>query len=664
MKITSLYIKGYGCFTDREFHFGEGLNLIYGPNETGKSTLLSFILAMLYGHKKPGLKRASYLEEQESMLPWQGEAFGGTLEYVVRGVGYRVQRDLHKDRERVELFEAVTGRELSGDFPQDSRRERLFAEAHLGLNRDLFLRTTCVRQSQAGVANKQMGGAEDGAGTSELAARLLNLQSTGDEEVSVQQALNCLQTRLEEIGSQKAPSKPYARTVLKVTEFTRRLTELKLKRDKLLQNESALSLTKTAIRELDSGSTDPLKCLKKLGPEVLAGQWQRVWEFAQRWAKISIEIKGVQAFREFPGEYRDELLQLTARAEELDNEIPKTDEFKQQPKANAITNAKAKSIGYSPILLASVLVCCVGGALLAILYTPWFWIGVAGFGVVAVVTALWALGGSLLQNNRSKELDRIEQQIRLTQLNKRVGELLQVAGVPDLEAYLSGCRKRYAWEELNRETKQINEYLQSILVAVQSGWAERVKELNQISQELAEVEGELDKANAELATLSQERAALELAAGCIREASEEVHRDFAPRLNARIGRLINDITQGRYNQVRVDGSLNLRVLTPETGSLVPLSSLSSGTVDQFNLALRIAVADLLTGGQGGLPLILDDCFGQWDDERLSGILAYLLEMAQDNQILLFSCQQREGNILAALNPREQGYKVLNLGHNI
>ncbi|MHB8983899.1 MAG: ATP-binding protein [Carboxydocellales bacterium] len=656
MKITSLYIKGYGCFTDREFHFGEGLNLIYGLNETGKSTLLSFILAMLYGHKKPGLKRASYLEEQESMLPWQGDAFGGTLEYVVRGVGYRVQRDLHKDREQVELFEAVTGRELSADFPQDSRRERLFAEAHLGLNRDLFLRTTCIRQPRAGAENRQLGGAEDGARTSELAARLLNLQSTGDEEVSVQQALNCLQARLEEIGSPKAPSKPYARTVLKVTQVARRLTELKLKRDKLLQNESALSLTRTAIRELASGSIEPLICLKKLGPEVLAGQWERAWELAQRWAKISKEIKAVQAFREFPGEYRDELLQLTARAEELDNEI-----LKQKDK---LSDQQIKGKGYSPSLLGILLVCGVGCALLALLFNPWFWIGVAGFGVVAVVTAMWTLGGSLRPGCRSKELDRIEQQIRLAQLSIRVGELLQGAGVPDLEAYLSGCRKRNVWEELNRENQLIGAQLQSILAAVQSGWAERVEELNQISQELAEVEGELDKANAELAALSQERAALELAAGCIREASEEVHRDFAPRLNARIGRLINDITEGRYNQVRVDGSLNLRVLAPETGSLVPISSLSSGTVDQFNLALRIAVADLLTGGQGGLPLILDDCFGQWDDGRLSGILAYLMEMAQDNQILLFSCQQREGNILAGLNPREQVYNVLNLGHNI
>ena len=52
MRIITAHIYGYGKLVNRTFNFREGMNLILGYNETGKSTLMSFIKAMLYGHKK------------------------------------------------------------------------------------------------------------------------------------------------------------------------------------------------------------------------------------------------------------------------------------------------------------------------------------------------------------------------------------------------------------------------------------------------------------------------------------------------------------------------------------------------------------------------------------------------------------------------------------
>lgn len=664
MRFTRLHIKGYGCFSDREVHFREGLNLIYGPNETGKSTIQRFILAMLYGHKKPGLKRASYLDEQDTMLPWQGEAFGGTLEYVFRGVTYRVERDLRRDREEVRIFESTTGEELTREFPVDSRRENLFAEVHLGLNRTLFLQTTCVQQLGAGKETRQLGASEDNAWTGELAARLLNLQNAGDEETSVQRALSGLQARLDEIGSPKAPSKPYARAALRNKELSGRVGKLQIEREKLMKYEAALSAARTGIQALSTGTVGPVDILNSLGSVVLQGQWERAMELAKRLEKLTIELKKVQGYRKFPWEYRDELLQLIARAEELTGELPEAEQIRElkvwQQKLEAregqINQGKTWWKGKLTRLLAAALVIGVSCAYLSIRFNPWFWIGGAGMWAL-----LWLLAAFQDHDRKEKELHRLEEQIKWLKVSIRAAELLQLAGVPDLEAFLSGCRQRKAWEEYNGEKEQVREHLQSILESALSGLEERVEGFNRVGQELLETVRELEETEAELARMSREKAALELAAGCIREASQEIHRDFAPRLNERIGTLIAEITGGRYSQVRVDGSLNLRALSPETGRLVPLSALSSGTMDQFSLSLRLAVADLLNGGRGGLPLILDDSFGQWDDRRLSGVLAYLLELAQDNQILLFTCQQREQNILTGLGREAKDYSIINLG---
>jgi DNA repair exonuclease SbcCD ATPase subunit len=70
VKISRVEIEGFGKFQSREFSFLKGLNVIYGPNESGKTTLTSFILYTLSGFKA---------EEAEKYRPWDGDKFGGKL---------------------------------------------------------------------------------------------------------------------------------------------------------------------------------------------------------------------------------------------------------------------------------------------------------------------------------------------------------------------------------------------------------------------------------------------------------------------------------------------------------------------------------------------------------------------------------------------------------
>ena len=91
---------------------------------------------------------------------------------------------------------------------------------------------------------------------------------------------------------------------------------------------------------------------------------------------------------------------------------------------------------------------------------------------------------------------------------------------------------------------------------------------------------------------------------------------------------------------------NLHVFMNTKTKLVPLNQVSSGTMDQVYLALRLAAAKLIQKGEDSLPLIFDDSFVLYDDERLRTALRWLVK-AYPGQIIIFTCHQREAQMLTA-----------------
>ena len=90
MKITKLHPAGFGRLPDKEYTFSEGINVIAGPNEAGKTTLRQFLTAMLFGWEKSRAKADPY----KRYKPWSGTgAYGGVMELTAEGKEYRVERD-------------------------------------------------------------------------------------------------------------------------------------------------------------------------------------------------------------------------------------------------------------------------------------------------------------------------------------------------------------------------------------------------------------------------------------------------------------------------------------------------------------------------------------------------------------------------------------------
>lgn len=104
-------------------------------------------------------------------------------------------------------------------------------------------------------------------------------------------------------------------------------------------------------------------------------------------------------------------------------------------------------------------------------------------------------------------------------------------------------------------------------------------------------------------------------------------------------------TGGRYEDVLLDRSFAASVR--EEGGAVSRRSLalSQGTSDQLYLAVRLAICDLVLPQKERPPLILDDALANFDDQRMAQTLDYLVERSKKGQIILFTCQSREGKYL-------------------
>ncbi len=182
MFIRKLYIKEYGALSDREIVFTDGVNLLEGGNESGKSTLLSFIRFVLYG--MPRRAAGEVVSEREKGLSWQNGVAEGSVEILSLGKGYRIERKGHLRgssgretyAEDCHIFDLETGAEvLKGEIP---------GKHFLGITAEMFTATTCIRQLECTSVDGD-----------EVNSSLENLLFSADEEIDTQK----VQTKLDDL---------------------------------------------------------------------------------------------------------------------------------------------------------------------------------------------------------------------------------------------------------------------------------------------------------------------------------------------------------------------------------------------------------------------------------------------------------------------------------
>jgi len=165
--------------------------------------------------------------------------------------------------------------------------------------------------------------------------------------------------------------------------------------------------------------------------------------------------------------------------------------------------------------------------------------------------------------------------------------------------------------------------------------------LNSDPQELSKINDNIKTLTGRIDRYEFEYAALQEASSALNTAFESMQKDFGPMINYRAGKIVSELTGGKYPSVVVSESLVPSVAEPGGGSIRSCFNLSAGNTDQLYLALRLAISGIMH--EENMPVMLDDAFAQFDDRRMTDALAYIRrenEAGRMGQVIMFTCHDR------------------------
>lgn len=197
-------------------------------------------------------------------------------------------------------------------------------------------------------------------------------------------------------------------------------------------------------------------------------------------------------------------------------------------------------------------------------------------------------------------------------------------------------RNRDEWEQMEVVRKRQKE---SLIRLEKIRW-----EMQRIEEELSnkeELEIRLKERLVEWNGQQDNLKALALAEDIMEALAAEMKNEIGDKLNGSLSGILSFITDGQYENIYADG--DLRLAAKRDNRLIPMDRLSKGTKDQFYMALRLTAEQILCGGRK-MPLLLDDSFAWYDEERLERTMELLDR--EDRQVLMFTCHKREAETLS------------------
>lgn len=681
MKLEKIIINGYGKINDLKVDFTDGLNIVFGPNESGKSTLQAFIKAMLYGQKKG--KTDGFIEK-DRYRPWNGGPYGGFLEYTLDDLNrFRVWRDFSTGQ--VKVFNSNLN-EITDTFSCSRVNGVLFAEEHLGIDQELFVRTSFV--SQLGVRTNIEG-------ERLLSDRIANIIESGSERTSYEDAKRILEkTLIEEVGTERTTGKPLDRIKENIKKLESEKNKCEDILERILKLETHLKSLREEQRRLDI-QTKYIKMVKD--------------------AK-QVQIKYNQAKKENDGiiDLEYELEVKMQELDELNSKIPDGVSIFDDEVSNSLLSIQSQikeSAGRKKNIVryAGITLALVGAAI--IVSIPKFW-------MLGILISSVGFTGMLMFDSIRKIIgiknDSFYTCRNITELEDELQDILSTAGVESIYHYFEKKKdisfaaekkefliksidlikeqvsrlKKYNQDlsEAEKKQEQKNREIQNILdqsseerIALSEDLIhkspEEIEEYYEVTVEkLREVQFEIRELETEIRVLSKEidrlpsieeelvlarirKNELEELDYCIRKAlevmeecSNQLKSDIGPYIARRASQITRSITN-RYNDITTKADGTKLSVSMADGNIVNVCQLSGGTIDQVYLALRMAVAELISSNREALPLIFDEVFSLYDDNRLYLGAHCLREISEDKQIILFTCREQEVGVMSKVIPQ-------------
>lgn len=206
MKIKSVNIAAFGGLKNKVIDFKDGFNVIYGDNENGKTTVMSFIKMMFYGSGRGSAQITK--NPRKKYTPWDGSAMAGSVDFELNGKNYRLEREFRSSdsTDKVALCDLDLGTRET--VPPD------IGAKLLGVGAAAFERSVFI--GQAGFPEK------DAAAEGEINSKLSNIVTTGDESVSFNTVSERLQKAKTALMSKSGRAGEYDKNIKRIEELNKK----------------------------------------------------------------------------------------------------------------------------------------------------------------------------------------------------------------------------------------------------------------------------------------------------------------------------------------------------------------------------------------------------------------------------------------------------------
>ena len=237
----NILIKGFGKIKNMELKPEEGFNVIYGDNESGKSTIQWFIRGMFYG-LRGGREKDGVLPPLKFFNPWNYDKYGGSIEYSIKGGEiYTVIRDFVDNS--VTVLDS-TFNDITNTFEIARDKSNKFAEIHLGLSEACFEKSVFVKQMDVKV---------DGSGKEDILSKIINASETGFDDISFKKAQKALQDALiTNVGTDKTYIRPLDKINDSLKEMKDEFKKIEEKRLMVLDVEENLNNSINLLKEYEN----------------------------------------------------------------------------------------------------------------------------------------------------------------------------------------------------------------------------------------------------------------------------------------------------------------------------------------------------------------------------------------------------------------------------
>lgn len=664
MRIDNLKINAYGNIKNKDISLNKGINIIHGANESGKSTLLSYIVNSFYGISKT--KDGREMSDYEKYKPWEGSEFSGRIKYTLNDNSqYEIFRDFTKKNPKIynERLEDITD-----NFEIDKKDGSKFFIEQTGVDKQTYLSTVVSMQQEVRLEEKEQN---------LLIQKIANLVGTGEDNVSYKKALGKLQDKIrDEIGTNKTTQKPINIIEKEIEEINRKIEEIRPYKDKKYGIDAEKEELKDQIKELEIER----KILQEL----------RENELIENENKKEIQIKENNI-----KENASKVLTLKNKMKELEDieksigeNVSKLQSEIESKKQNQEENKEVKSTSKKSIYLVIAVALIIVAVVFAVIVKNYV---LAGIPLVLSIIDVIIL--AITQNKKKREIQeqknkQEENRIKIAQEIENLTKELQDKEEEkrDLDSQISMIKGQLLLLENNNEqiSAQVNkiktdllntqnqdknqiitkykteipiEKINSIIESNNLPLLEEQLNTNKIKltgleieentilpqlDNLVNLEERLEADRQKKTELLQKEEVINLAIENLNKAYEEMKTTITPKFTNNLSEGIKEITNNKYEKVAINDE-NGMIIENARGEYIEANKLSTGTIDQLYLALRLSMIKDLS--KETLPIILDETFAYFDNARLEKIIQYLNEKAKEHQTIIFTCTNREKEIL-------------------